>query len=128
MATATDEDVYGNYTPLPQGSPLVTYPVTAGTELTSGVGNPNTLGIVSSPNSLYFNADGSNTLWTTTNGTTWTQFTGSGGGGGPTLLVGTTNPNGSVSAAQAIYLNTANQTVWMQPATVATNTGWIQTN
>lgn len=125
---ATDKDAYGNYVALPQGSPLITYPVTAGTSLLSGDGNPNTLGIVGGAGSLYVNTDGSNTLWTTVNGTTWVQSSGGGGGGGPTLLVGVVNPNGNVSAAQAIYLNTANQSVWMQPATVATNTGWIQTS
>lgn len=40
---------------------------------------------------------------------------------------GVVNPNGVVTGAPgAVYVNTANQTLWIQESAITANTGWIQ--
>jgi hypothetical protein len=65
-------------------------------------------------------------------GDTYTKFVGSwvlgtgGGGGGSASLVGTVDPEGSVTAAAGtLYTNRTTHTLWVKE-TGAGNTGWIE--
>ena len=57
----------------------------------------------------------------------WALYTGGGGGGGTVeVSVGTSNPEGALTkTAPHIFVNTANQTVWVKESGSG-NTGWRQ--
>lgn len=115
-------DSYGNYFPLPKGDPIVGTTASSGGGIVSGNGNPNTLGFTALPDTLYFNTDGSNTIYTTTDGTTWVSFAG-GGGGSTQVYSGHGSPNGVVTAtAPALYYDLDTGVLYQK--TGGGNTGW----
>jgi hypothetical protein len=118
-------DSFGNYTPLPNGSLVPGVSAVAGGDVLYGSGNPNTLGVTATPGTLFFNSADSS-IWTTTNGTTWTQFTG-GGSGTLTTLSGTGSPEGAVVGSPGwTFTQTDTGSFWVKKTGTATNTGWIE--
>lgn len=96
-------DNYGNYLALGGVDQPALLPPQVGF-VTVGAGNPNTLGIISIVYPALFYDTSTNTVYGTTDGSTWTAIVGGGGGGTTQVYTGNGAPV-SVPTNPAVYYN-----------------------
>ena len=119
-------DQYGNYQ-----ANLKPYPADPPAAITFTIpvsGDPNSLGTTTTTVPALAVDTVGDTLYLTTDGSTWTAISGGGGGGVKQVFVGTGNPNGVVSATVSgtqgfLYYDLATGIVYQK--TGSGNTGWV---